>query len=969
MRRKFSFLLTAVFLASSAAVAHAQSYGRLIGVVRDAQGGVLPGVTVTLSGGGVIGGRTATTDVDGSYRFQALPPGTYNVLYELAGFRTLNREGIIIVTAQTVTLDASLEIAAVAETITVTGESPIVDVKTTRMGGTFDEMALQDVPSATDVWAVLAQAPGVRMRGYDVGGSHKSQQVPAEAFGIRWQNRVLSDGVDSTEATGGTGFYYDYYAAEEFQVSAAGADVEMTSPGYLVSMSIKGGGNELSGLYHIDFENDAMVGQNTDDDLKARGACRSRADGSEFCGNPNLLFWEGHVDLGGPIMKDKLWFYGAYNHFKIDKAIVGVDPEQTINGLPTTDVGLFDNYTGKISYQFTQKDTFIGYSQWGRKQKPLRGLSALQPPESILAQDSWSWVHKAEWQRVWNDRTFSNFQVKHFGFTWPMVPNTDPATNPPRINTATQVRSGAGYWPFTSRRWKPQVTATVNYYVPAAAGSHDFKFGFDWQIDSSQFGYNSNSGFILYEDNSNLGRPRNVDEVTFANVPSTGEVDNRDTHTDLFAQDNWTVSNRVTLNLGFRFGRQVAHYLDANLNPDFDDAVPGWPGFFEGTLEGQTLATFNKVAPRLGVTFDLTGEGKTVVKGYYGRYYVNLADTLSAANPASLQTASFKFLDQNQNGLYDGPGELGAGVDLPAGFGGIPVSSDLTLSYADEFSASVERELAPDTSLRVSYVRKQLRDDYGRWNQAQVIPLLGSAVPCGDPVFPCPINPQTGQALNIARLPASAANQQSQIINNFPGADYDFDTIQFALNRRFSEKFFVQGNFDYQWRNELRRARAPATSPLYGDPIQVGNGGFGGLIWQNHNLDIPYLQDNTNWQGKVLGRYVFPHDIAVAANARFQSGWPWAPILSVAIPGSGTQQVFTEPIENNRSQNVYIFDVRVEKGFVFSNGHRLTGMVDVYNLTNGNGEINFNLNVGPSFRRIISFLDPTSVKVGVRYQF
>jgi hypothetical protein len=953
MLRKLLILAPAIVL-GVASLLSAQSYGRLIGVARDAQGGVLPGVTVTLSGGGVIGERVATSDVDGSYRFQALPPGTYNLKFDMSGFKTLNREGIIITTAQTITVDVTLEIAAVAETITVTGESPVVDVKTTRMGGTFDETALHDVPSATDVWAVLAQAPGVRMRGYDVGGSHKSQQVPAEAFGIRWQNRVLSDGVDSTESTGGTGFYYDYYAADEFNVSAAGADVEMTSPGYLISMSIKGGGNQFSGLYHIDYEGEDMVRENVDDELKGRG----------FTGNPNLLFWEGHVDVGGPVMKDKFWFYGAYNHFKIDKVISGVSRNIA------TDIGLFDNYTGKLSYQLSSKDTVIGYSQWGRKQKPFRGLSVLVPLESILAQDSWSWVHKAEWQRVWSDRVFSNFQLKHFGFTWPMVPNADPATNPPRIDTATQQRRGAGVWPFTSRRWKPQVTATLNYYVPSTAGSHDFKFGFDWQIDSSQFGYNSNSGFIQYRDNSNLGRPNNVDEILFSNVPSTGQVDNRDTHTDFFVQDTWTLSNRVTLNLGFRLGRQRTHFLDAVLNPDFGDSVAGvWAGFFRGTLEGRELVVWNKVAPRLGATIDLTGQGKTVFKAYYGRYYVNIADTLSAANPASLQLATFKFLDQDRNGVYNGPQELGAPVDLPGGFGGIPVSPDMELSFADEFSASVEHEVATDTSVRFSYVRKQVKDDYGRWNAAQVLPLLTSAVRCGDAVFPCPVNPLDGGVLNLARVPDSAAGRFNNIIDNFPGADYDYDTIQFAVTRRFNEKFFVQGNFDYQWRNELRRARAPATSPLYGDPIQVGNGGFGSLIWQNHNLDIPYLQDNNNWQGKILGRYVLPRDFAVSANLRFQSGWPWAPILSVSIPGSGTQQVFTEPIQNNRSENVYIFDFRFEKIFNIRQRHRLTAMVDFYNLTNSNAEINFNLNVGSRFRQIISALDPTAVKVGIRYQF
>ena len=119
-----------------------------------------------------------------------------------------------------------MDIATVAETVTVTGESPVVDVKTTGVSASFDTTQLEDVPSATDMWAVLQQSPGVRMRGYDVGGSHKSQQSGYETFGVRGQNRIINDGVNTTEGTGGAGGYYDFYAIGEFQVSAQGADVE-----------------------------------------------------------------------------------------------------------------------------------------------------------------------------------------------------------------------------------------------------------------------------------------------------------------------------------------------------------------------------------------------------------------------------------------------------------------------------------------------------------------------------------------------------------------------------------------------------------------------------------------------------------------------------------------------------------------------------------------------------------------------
>ena len=662
MLRRIFFFCLASLLAAGLAFPQAQSYGRLEGVVKDGQGLVLPGVTVTLAG--TAQDRVVTSDVDGSYRLLALPPGEYTLSFALAGFQTVNREGVIVTTGSTFTIDQTLELATVAETITVTGESPVVDVKTTGVTTTFSEAELNEVPSATDMWAVLQQSPGIRMRGYDVGGSHKSQQSGYETFGVRRQNRVINEGVNTTEGTGGAVGYYDYYAIDEFQVSGSGADVEMSTPGAQVVASVKSGGNEFSSLTNFDFEGNGsnkspFVTNNIDKDLEARGGSPS----------PVRNFYEFHIDGGGPIVRDKMWFYGAYNAFKIDRVISGQPVDVA------TDIGLFDMFSAKLNWQFTEKDQFVGYSQWSLKQKPFRGLRASIPAESIRAQDSWTWLHKAEWQRVWNDRLFSNILVAHFGFGWPMVPAVDPGTptapnRPARIDTASSDQRGAGWQPFTFFRYKPQSTGQFNYYIPEAAGSHDIKFGWDWQIDSSQFGWNTNSGAIRYRDNSNLGPapPTSqdvgqlgaADELDFFNVPTLN--DDRNMHTDLYVQDTWTTNDRLTLTLGLRFGRQKAYYLGSQQSPLLGD--PGFGVSFNPVeTTGQTVKTWNNVAPRLGATIDVTGRGQTVLKAYFGRYYGNIDTGLSAANPAGQQQFRYKFNDVNGNGFYDGAGELGDFVD------------------------------------------------------------------------------------------------------------------------------------------------------------------------------------------------------------------------------------------------------------------------------------------------------------------
>ena len=178
--RKILFAL--LLLAFAVPATAQQQYGRLEGAARDAQGLALPGVSVSLTGEAIIGGRNATTDIDGSYRFQALPPGDYNIQFELSGFQTVVFEAVRVVTGATFTVDANMQIATVAETVTVTGESPVVDVKSTGVAATFDKTQLDEVPTATDMWAVLQQSPGVRVQGFDVGGSHKSQQSMYETL-------------------------------------------------------------------------------------------------------------------------------------------------------------------------------------------------------------------------------------------------------------------------------------------------------------------------------------------------------------------------------------------------------------------------------------------------------------------------------------------------------------------------------------------------------------------------------------------------------------------------------------------------------------------------------------------------------------------------------------------------------------------------------------------------------------------
>ena len=172
---------------------------------------------------------------------------------------------------QTLSIDVTLQIATMQESVTVSAESPIVDTQSTSVGYVQTTAQLVGVPSSTDLWGALAQTPGVRMGGVDVGGSHKSQQSNYEAYGLRSQARVINDGVDTTEGAGGAGFYQDYFAQNEIAVSAAGQDVSMNAPGAAIIATIKSGGNQFKGLENITYEGSNFVGDNISTETAARG--------------------------------------------------------------------------------------------------------------------------------------------------------------------------------------------------------------------------------------------------------------------------------------------------------------------------------------------------------------------------------------------------------------------------------------------------------------------------------------------------------------------------------------------------------------------------------------------------------------------------------------------------------------------------------------------------------------------------
>ena len=937
--------------------------GRLTGLVTDTQGAVVPGVTVTATSPSQIGVQTTVTQPDGKYLFPALASGSYKVTFELSGFRTVTRENIQIGIGQTISVDTQLTVATLAETVMVTGASPVVDVTTTKVGADLKGAELIAVPTSSDTWGALSQAPGVRMQGFDVGGSHKSQQTGYESFGVQNQAKVVTDGVDHTEGVGGTGFYEDYYATEEVSVSSLGSDVEMNSPGAAIVSTIKSGGNTFKGLENFAYEPGSFVGSNAaTSDIAARGyTCPQNGEGVPQCDNPNLLFWEGHFDLGGPIMKDKLWFYGAYNQFEINKQVAGIS--QSV----ATDLGKFNNQTGKGTYKFDAKNTLIGYYQRGQKQKPYRNLSTLNPPDSVLAQNSVSYMWKGEWQSLISNRAFLSVNAGEFHLAWPMVPAVNPATQPPLQIQATGGVGGAGWNAFTSERRKPQVKAQLTYFVPSKTGSHDLKFGFEDIYDWYTLGINGQSGPYRIQIN-----PAGVaSTIRFADVGAPGGYGsawttsaNVDQHYAGYLQDRWAPNNRLTISAGIRIDYQRLGYAASNRVPvlggvvvpaDGSTIFPSTSTVPAGTFFGNT-----NVAPRIGLSYTVDEKGATVLKAFYGRYYNNFADGFSSANPGGTSYVNYNFKDLNHNGLYDGPQELGALINR-IGTSAAPVDPNMKTPYTDEVSATLEHQFWGESSIRGTYVRKM---------QKLFVPFyFNPIVTAWQGQFNVPVTASyLGTTYHLMDVPNSLANDTDTVYTNIADSDFTYDTIEAAFTKR-AGNFFYQASANYQWRNELRSADIPdfgSNSPLNTDPIQV-------YPQQSVNPAAPNRQKTTMYGLQMSGHYSFVHDIGVGLNYRFQSGFNYSPIVpngAVNLNACNNEcSFFVQNLNLLRSDDVNLLNLRIDKAFPIQGRLKATVMLDIYNMMNADPVTNFNLNVGPSYKTVIAVLDPRVFQMGFRLEF
>ena len=938
----FVLLLSLVLTGrASAQGGGASTTGTIQGRVVDASGAVLPGVTVTASSPAMIGTQTQVTGEAGSYRFPAVSPGVYSLTFELSGFRTVKREGIQVGLGFTAAVNEEMAVASLEESVTVSGESPVIDTSATRVQQNFKLEQLQSIPNGRDMWALLAATPGVTMRNFDVAGSRAGTQTGYSAYGQNGQVRVAVEGINTTEGTTGAGFYYDYGSFEEVFIGVAGQGAEAATPGVQSQFLGKSGSNVFAGEFYVDGYTNAMQGSNLD-------AQQLNTFGIRPGSNEVLKYYDYNVNVGGPIKKDKAWFHTAFR-----KQFNSVGQPQFLfdQNFDTWNT----NPSAKATYQVNQNNKLIGYYQWNMKTQPNRlplGTYTYDNAGETVTQHSPSWVWKGEWNATLSNKLFVEARFGDFGFYDPRIANSD--SNYFWRDSGTLMLTGT-YRRNQTDRDRHQLTGSASYFLDKGHGSHTLKFGGEIYKETQWDGTQGMAGASNIEHVYANGRASQVIFYvpTALHVGDMGDasagnllVVNKLDQQDLFVSDSWALG-RLTLNLGTRWDRyrgwmpeqrQIAFAVGPVSVPD-------------QTFPEQTFYVWNSMAPRIGVIYDLAGNGKTVVKASYGLFWHNPGPGLSAnANPnQSLKTVTYNWTDANGDKVFQS-GEQGA-LTTSNLANAIGLDPNVKQPYSHDVTFYLERQLAEMVAARLGFVYKTEDDLIAQYRPGRPIESYTVPFPFVDIGADGVSGSADDRTLTLLGFPASQQAQypNTQIVMNTPRFSR-YKTVEASMTKRTSHRWSLQAGGSYSWAHDF-----PGDYP--NDP----NGTFD--------------QNTSRWDVKLSGTYEAPLGVRVSPLLRHQSGPNFARQISVgASAASAAGAIYSgtinaEPLDAERHDNITVLDVRVERGFALPRHLRVRGFLDLFNLTNSNAADARTVVTGPSFLRPTSILPPRTLRIGARVEW
>lgn len=908
--------VVAVCLALSAASASGQTQtGEIFGRVTDGTGAALAGVTVTISGPAMLQPLSATAVASGSYRFPNLPIGIYTVEFELAGFRRLIRTDVRIQAGFNAEVNAKLELATVEESVTVRGESPIVDTKSNTLGTNFGKELLEAIPSARDPWVILEQTPGMVMNVQNVGGNQSGQQASFGAHGSTSNQQWNLDGATITDmASSSSPGYFDFDSFEEIQITTAGGDASQEASGVAINFVTKSGSNNLRGSGRLFDANKRFQSLNTPAEVAAQGG---------GAGNPLKDVVEYGAEVGGPIMKDKAWFWGAVSRQSIKVGILGFLKAGAPAGSTDaddleTDLTVLNNQNLKLNYGWTSrhKTTFL-YSR-GDKIRNARGANSTTRIESTVRQTGPNNYYKGEHQWVASDRLMLEGEYSYNNAGFLLNFHEDKLATVQRLQFVdegnTLARSGT-----LSNNIRPTYESRLdgNYFLPSfLGGDHSTKFGLRWRSTP-------------YETISKTGggatariRASGVNE---ADITRDGDTNREMWQYSVYFTDSYR-AQRATVTWGVRFDHQDDRAIATNIpaNPILPDLLPAVN--FTGADSG---ATYNDLAPRLALAYDLRGDGRTVLKASVARYYGLGIYTAGTVSPTGQTTLSYFWSDRNGD-LFVTRDE----IDFARGFRSTPssnydpnnpsavtspnrVSPDLENDITDEFVASLDRELMPNFGVGVSYIRRRyhnFQDDFRNATPESYTPVTFTAA-CGNALCSQPSYTATYYQ-RATVLPAGSTLK----VYNF---HRDYNGIEITARKRFTGKWLMNSSFTMN--NAVGHYAGAADFSTSIDPTNFST---------TNGRDSSGL-NGARWTAKLSGMYALPWNMSISAFYNLRDGLQFnRTIQSPNRTGSGgTVNVQIEPQGTTHYPRFSQLDLHWDKGLLFGQ-RRIQFNVDLFNITN-----------------------------------
>jgi hypothetical protein len=737
----------------------------LTGVVRDSSGAVLPGVTVEASSDALIEKmRAAVTDGTGQFRIIDLRPGTYSVTFSLVGFTTIKRDGIELEGQLTATVNADMRLGALEETITVTGETPIVDVQSVRRQATISGEIINVIPSARAYGAIMQLIPSLTVQATFTPGARDVQVTPqmsvfGGAGGRENEGRLQVDGLNTGAPVNGGGvssYVADLTNSQEVAFTTSGGMGEAEVGGPAMSVVPKAGGNTVKGTVYVASVTEGMVDSNYTDELRLAGLSVP---------GQLLKLWDASVGVGGPVFRDRLWYYGVLRDQGSHRSVPGMyanvnagDPTKWNYVADTTrqsrTAAAYRIANLRLTIQATPRNKFGVY--WD-EQKPCAGAPFSSDVDGCRNQPASGFIYGGaptfspeaggtgaggtsggyvnRFQRVqqatWSSPVSNRFLLEAgFGTYLARYGSNEQPGNSTRnmVRVVEQcaagcaVNGGIPNLAFRSQNWEDNWNGAHTWRGSASyvTGAHSMKFGYQGAYHSYNPKTFTNNLFLQYRVNNGI-----PNQITQTLMPF--DRHDRVRYTALYAQEQWT-RGRMTLQGALRYDNAWSYFLEQRVGPTRFAPVgivyPRTPG-----VDG-----FHDLTPRLGLAYDLFGNGKTSVKINAGRYLEAAAalGIYSASNPVTRisTSATRTWTDSNGNWIPDCDLNNPAAQNLTASGGdncaalsdanfGRPTTFSNTIdpdvlqgwgvrSGDWGFGASIQQELLPRVSAEIGYFRRWL---------------------------------------------------------------------------------------------------------------------------------------------------------------------------------------------------------------------------------------------------------------------